>query len=78
MLGKSFIGVSPDIIKVDVYSIYDDNVLTVGKNCTPVQVIDNFSMDPDIGLLYRFLPLCVYIAKIFTMPDILKIERIQF
>lgn len=49
LLGKSFIGVSPDIIKVDVYSTYDDNVLTVGRNCTPVHVVENISMDPDIG-----------------------------
>uniref|UniRef100_A0A8W8JXX0 Uncharacterized protein n=1 Tax=Magallana gigas TaxID=29159 RepID=A0A8W8JXX0_MAGGI len=72
LLGKSFIGVSPDIIKVDVYSIYDDNVLTVGKNCTPVQVIDNFSMDPDIDqfvvLDFYNMTMGIKDESVFTPP----------
>lgn len=49
MFGKFFIGVFFDIIKVDVYLIYDDNVLIVGRNCMFVYVVENILMDLDIG-----------------------------
>lgn len=72
LLRKSFIGVSPDIIKVDVYSIFDDNVLTVGRNCTPVQLVDNISMDPDIDefVILNFYNMTMGIKDelVFTPP----------